>query len=168
MKTKEIKGFEQYLITDTGTVINSKTNKVLKPCNNGNGYLYVSLGSKNHRYIHRLVAEAFIPNPDNLPQIDHIDTDKTNNNESNLRWVTKQQNMNNPITLARIQKTPSGSNSRIAKPVIGYSVKDNSVIKFDSIIEASNYVGCKPSSISNCIAKRIKSAKGYRWEFNNN
>lgn len=167
MKTKEIQGFEKYLITENGTVINSQTNKVLKPCNNGNGYLYVSLGRKNHRYIHRLVAEAFIPNPDNLPQIDHIDTDKTNNNVSNLRWVTRKQNINNPITLARIQNTPSGSSSKLAKQVIGCSVTNNSIIKFGSIAEAATYVGCKSSSISNCIAKRTKSVKGYRWEFNN-
>ncbi len=50
-------------------------------------------------YVHRLVAELFVPNPDNKPEIDHIDTNKLNNNANNLRWVTRKENLNNPITL---------------------------------------------------------------------
>jgi DNA-directed RNA polymerase specialized sigma24 family protein len=52
----------------------------------------VSLGRNNHRYVHRLVAEAFLPNPDGLPQVDHIDGDRKNNRLENLRWVTARQN----------------------------------------------------------------------------
>lgn len=56
------------------------------------GYLRVSLGRNNHRYVHRLVAAAFLPNPDGLLQVDHIDGDRTNNQVGNLRWVTARQN----------------------------------------------------------------------------
>lgn len=56
------------------------------------GYMRVSLGRNNHRYVHRLVAEAFLPNPDGLPQVDHIDGDRKNNRLENLRWVTARQN----------------------------------------------------------------------------
>lgn len=56
------------------------------------GYMRVSLGRNNYRYVHRLVAEAFLPNPDALPQVDHIDGDRKNNRLENLRWVTARQN----------------------------------------------------------------------------
>lgn len=66
--------------------------KLLKSFVHTTGYLRVSLGRNKSRYVHRLVASAFIPNPDNLPQVDHIDGNKQNNNINNLRWVTAQQN----------------------------------------------------------------------------
>ena len=70
--------------------------KILSPFDNGNGYLVVSLIGENKKrknfYIHRLVADAFIPNPDNLPQVDHIDYDRKNNRVTNLRWVTVSEN----------------------------------------------------------------------------
>jgi hypothetical protein len=56
------------------------------------GYMRVSLGRNKHRYVHRLVAQAFLPNPDALPQVDHIDGDRKNNQLGNLRWVTARQN----------------------------------------------------------------------------
>lgn len=56
------------------------------------GYMRVSLGRNNHRYVHRLVAEAFLPNPNAFPQVDHIDGDRKNNRLDNLRWVSVRQN----------------------------------------------------------------------------
>ena len=79
----------------------------LKPTDNKRGNhhrLYVSLGRGNKRYIHRLVAEAFIPNPENKPYIDHIDTDRTNNDVTNLRWVTQEENMRNEQTRENLRK----------------------------------------------------------------
>lgn len=66
----------------------------LNGMNNGKGYLYIQIGKgvENRRYIHRLVAELFIPNPDNLPQVNHKDGDKSNNHVENLEWVTAMEN----------------------------------------------------------------------------
>lgn len=80
------------------TVIKRK--KLISQIDHGNGYLYVSLRNGKHRknyYVHRLVAEAFIPNPDNLPIVDHIDFDKKNNVVSNLQWLTQKQNVERSI-----------------------------------------------------------------------
>lgn len=127
---KPINGYENYSISDTGIVTNEKTGRILKPNNNGNGYFQVRLGYKQPNfYIHRLVAEAFIPNPDNLPQIDHINTDKTDNRVTNLRWCTHKQNMNNLQTLKRITATPSKGSSKLAKKVQGTSTTDGTIVK---------------------------------------
>lgn len=94
---KPIQGYETiYAITAKGGVVNILTGKLLKPVV-VNGYARVSLykngKAKIHR-VHRLVAMAYIPNPDNLPEVDHIDEDKLNNHVSNLRWCTNQTNCN--------------------------------------------------------------------------
>ena len=96
----KIDGYDDYFISDHGQVISTKNNKIkyLSPGNNGRGYLQVYLsknGKQKNKKIHRLIAEHFIDNPNNLPQVDHIDQNKTNNNINNLRWVSHQQNLFN-------------------------------------------------------------------------
>jgi len=92
---------ENYIIYSDGKVYSKISNKFLKPQNNRNGYLRVYIAGKLY-YVHRLVAKKFIPNPDNLPCVDHIDGDKTNNDVSNLRWVTHMtngQSINRPVNV---------------------------------------------------------------------
>jgi len=96
MRKEIIKGFENYLITEYGQVVNIKTNKVLKPSYDGWKYLKVILcnnGVYKTMKIHRLLALHFIPNPENLPQVNHIDGKKDNNSLDNLEWCTAQQNV---------------------------------------------------------------------------
>ena len=92
---KSICGYEGiYWITKFGYVINSN-GKILKPYDNGYGYLVVDLkanGKRKHKKIHRLVAEAFIPNPDNLPEVNHKDENKYNNSVDNLEWCNSSYN----------------------------------------------------------------------------
>ena len=108
----DVKGYEgRYKISNFGRVKSigrfSIQNhwipeKILKQHKSQGGYLETSLyidGKRTHKKIHRMVAEAFIPNPNNLPEVDHIDTDKNNNCVSNLRWVTHQENHMNPNTI---------------------------------------------------------------------
>lgn len=82
---------ENYIITKDGKIINKKRGNILKPQLNGKGYLRVSIGKKL-RFVHRLVAEKYIPNPNNLPQVNHKDGNKLNNSVDNLEWVSNKQN----------------------------------------------------------------------------
>ena len=97
---KEIPNFDDYIINNLGKVKSFKKNseRILKPSIN-NGYYYVNLtnnnGKKVNKYIHRMLAELFIPNPNNLPNVDHIDTKRLNNDLFNLRWCTHSENQFN-------------------------------------------------------------------------
>lgn len=95
---KEIKEFPGYYVSDKGTVYSTKWGKDLKPLapeTKKSGYLEVCLrvgGKQFNKRVHRLVAEAFLPNPDNLPQVNHLDECKTNNSVENLAWCTNAEN----------------------------------------------------------------------------
>lgn len=101
---KNITGFENYSISNFGNVANVKTGRILKPSINENGYNKITLSLNNQKHtkkIHRLVAEAFIENPNNKPCVDHIDNNQLNNHIDNLRWTTiSENNMNASLSKA--------------------------------------------------------------------
>lgn len=99
---KEVYDFEDYLVSNLGRVYSSITKRFLKPIRHGgfNGPVYYRVrltknGKHYNKSISRLVAEAFIPNPDNKPEVDHIDRDTSNNCVGNLRWATRIENRHN-------------------------------------------------------------------------
>lgn len=96
----EIVDYPNYLVYEDGRVFSKKRRKMLKPIETEKGYHIVNLsndGKQKRCRVHRLVAQAYIPNPDNKPQVDHIDRVKTNNCVSNLRWATNGENQQNTI-----------------------------------------------------------------------
>ena len=94
-----------YLIYSSGLVWSKKRNKYLKGYKNHKGYHKVDIGSKKSILVHRLVAEHYIPNPHNLPQVDHINRIRTDNDISNLRWASRLDNANN---LSKMKNNKSG------------------------------------------------------------
>ncbi len=98
MNWKPIENYPNYEISDCGMVLSHNIGNILKPGKNTEGYLLVILcknGEKKTCKIHRLVAQAFIPNPENKKCVDHINRDKTNNHIDNLRWATHSENGQN-------------------------------------------------------------------------
>ena len=87
---------DDYDITECGEIINKHNGHVVKPQVNGKGYLRVSIGKKLE-FVHRLVAEKYVPNSENKPQVNHIDGNKLNNSASNLEWVTNQENRDHAV-----------------------------------------------------------------------
>lgn len=128
------------------------------------GYPAVTL-CKNRKstmlYIHKILAETFIPNPDNKPYIDHINTDKTDYRLENLRWVTAEENSNNQLTLQHLAKDASNKDSiqkRLIsrknnltktgpKTIYQYTENGEFVEKYFSIADAGRTIGCSPSYI---------------------
>lgn len=92
---KTVPDFENYLVSNLGNVLNQKYNRYKKPTKCQNGYWSIGL-SKNGKYkfwlLHRLVAITFLPNPQNKPQVNHINSDKKDNSVQNLEWVTSKEN----------------------------------------------------------------------------
>jgi hypothetical protein len=99
-----------YYITEDGKVWSSIRSKYLKPQLRGS-YLQVDLGKGNPKAIHRLVAETYLPNPNNLPMVDHNDANKFNNNVCNLEWVTHSENMDRAKLKGRMAKGELNGNS---------------------------------------------------------
>lgn len=157
MNTKEIKGFPNYRVDTFGNVYNSK-GLVLKPSASRKGYLRVSLCNeavKHKRFlVHRLVAEAFIPNPNNLPQVNHKDEDKTNNNVDNLEWCSCLEN----LTYSDVIGKAGIANQQRVKCITTGEL-------FTSIKDACQKYDLSPSNIVACCNGRRKTTGGMKWEY---
>jgi len=145
----EVNNYNNYLIFKNGSVLSkgSKYNKprFLKLMINHDGYKFVNLrdgkGGGKICFIHRLLAQAYIPNPDNKPFIDHIDRCRTNNSLYNLRWATRTENNNN-MTERKINCNNKTGHKRISKTSTGYryvSKKQDHRKRFKTLEEAIKY-----------------------------
>lgn len=150
---KQIENFPKYYITSFGRVWSENKHQWLKPTINQQGNYqreYVSLGRGNKKYIHRLVAQAFVPNPNNYDEVDHIDTNGLNNHANNLRWVTHQQNMDNEITKETVKRN-TGYYCEIEEIVTGKL--------FIGYEEVANYFNVSKQTILNHTKNKVKNPK---------
>ena len=170
IQKKRIKDFENYYIYSDGRVQNSNTNRFLKYTPDRSGYLKVRLYKDKHQHIfmvHRLVALAFLPNPNNYPQVNHKDENKHNNDVSNLEWCTIKYNANYGMRNERIREKLKQNailpDNRIK--VNMYTLDGIFVRQFDSLKEAKIFLN-KPiteAHISQCCNGTRKTAYGYKW-----
>ena len=131
----QIKGYNNYLISDLGRVFSFYTKKVLKPRKDKDGYFLVDLcknGIRKHHKIHRLVALAFIPNPENKRTINHIDGVKTNNFVDNLEWATNKENTQHALNNGLL-KPNKGSKHGQAK------LSEKEVLEIRSLHKTGDY-----------------------------
>lgn len=157
---KKIEGFH-YSVSDHGRVKNDKTGKILKPAVNNKGYLWVRLcfkGGVKDFLVHRLVATAYIPNPNSLPFINHRDCNPLNNCIDNLEWCTPKYNVNySDCIKKRVEK--------LAKPVSQYTIEGVFIAIYPSAKEAARQTGISQGSISGCCLGNRKTAGGYIWQY---
>lgn len=171
---KDVKGFDGYEISNLGNI---KRNGRLLKLSAWNQYKTIRLRTESNEktvYIHRLVAMAFIPNPENKPMINHIDGNKLNNTVSNLEWCTRQENEIHAWKHGlkeRIRETAK-ENLKIArmhvhtkKPVTQMTL-DGKVIKlWDSASDVMKEIGIDASGITKCCKGKLKKTGGYKWQY---
>lgn len=155
MEWKKISEKPNYSVSEKGDIRNDKTGRVLKPHKGTAGYYQIMLGRKTSPlYVHRLVATAFLPNPENLPQVDHINGNKLDNSVSNLQWVSVSQNCWSFGYAERIEHRK--------KKVIATNGAET--IIFNSRNEAAEHFQCHKSLIA--YGKVFKKGLKKGWVFN--
>ena len=158
---KIIPGFSKYEIDKKGNIFDTNTKYNVKSHINVNGYCRISLtpdgkksNDRQNKYVHRLVAEAFIPNPKNLPYVNHINANKQDNRVENLEWCTSSENM---IHDSKVRKTGTR--------VYAFDAKTGKFYKsFDSIKAAGREIGVDSTTITKVISGDRKLAGGYFWK----
>ena len=171
-----------YKVSNWGRILSlnyKRTGKprLMTPFEVGAGYLQVGLrknGETNLCYVHRLIAETFLPNPDNLPEVNHKNEDKTNNfvflnedgsvdkEKSNLEWKSPKGNCNHGTRNERIfEKTTNG---KCSKKVLQFSKSGEFIREWPSVMECSRN-GYDFRNVSACCLGKRKTAYGFRWEY---
>lgn len=167
-----INDFPNYSVSSFGNVMNIKTNKMMRLCNKA-GYYNISLTNENNyktRKVHRLVADAFIENPEQKPEVNHKDKNKLNNNIVNLEWMTRQEN-----NIHRCQGLKITCNKN--KPILRLNKDGNEILeKYNSIELAGTWafnngytktIHNGRNSIGNCLNGLSKITYNFKWEYEN-
>lgn len=191
---RDVVGLEgMYQVSNYGNVrsvdrfVNNKSNTktkikgvVMKLQENHKGYMAIVLHKNNvpiSKLVHRLVAEAFLENTNNLPQVNHIDTDKKNNRVDNLEWVSNYDNMQHAVkngcykhaftekTKLAVQKNLNYARKARIRSVRQYDNEGNLVNEFESIADAERKTGVNNSKITMCCKHRRNHAGGYVWKY---
>ena len=147
--------------------------KMCKLYNNGYGYFTLNIDGK-FVMVSRLVAEAFIPNPNNKPEVDHVDTNRQNNCVWNLRWATKKENRNNPLSLKHYSENSAHNKYWLGKlgaehpnsiQIVQLTLNRQFIKKWACSYEVERELGINHSGIIACCRGRQKTAGGFRWMY---
>ena len=155
---RAVEGYPGYEVSNLGRV---RKNGKLTPLHRaGKGYLRTTLqkdGKQKQDYIHRIVAKAFIPNPENKPTVNHIDGDKDNNRVSNLEWATYLEN--------NLHAIKNHLHRHYTRRVKQYDLQGNLIAEYKTILEASRVTGVNTAGIGDTCRGTYKKSGGYIWRY---
>jgi hypothetical protein len=160
---KPVHGFEGlYEVSAQGHIRNAKNLKIIKPRKDTDGYLILGLArgaplKRQDVKVHRVVAQAFLPNPENRPQVNHLNGVRDDPRAANLEWATVSEN--HLHAYRELGREPPAQ-----RPVIG--TKDGVELRFDSVSKAAR-AGFNRSSIQYCLRGEWKQHRGYEWRYGN-
>ena len=186
-KWKPMPGYEEnYLISNYGNVWSIRNSRLLKPKETKAGYLRVSPSVNGYRrecFIHRLVALAFIPNPDNKPTVNHLNENKKDNRVENLEWATNaEQNIygtriervvahtdweNRGIDYAAVAAKHDyyNMNRKQMKPVLQFDEHGIFIARYDGLSAAARQVGVSAGHLCSCLKGERRTCGGYKWKY---
>lgn len=160
LEWRVVKEYDRYEVNQLGEIRHRQRKKVLTPRYNKGGYGYVNFNINGHRTnfaIHRIVANAFIPNPEHKLEVNHIDGNTKNNRADNLEWATSSENK------IHAYKKEENHNVR-GKRIIQYDLQGNYLATYSTIMAAAKAVGVTKGAISHCCCGVSKSSGGYIWK----
>lgn len=168
---KDIKNFDGYQVSDWGRVRSFINNRygpsgewhILKPVLNPGGYPTVCLGRGNRKLVSRLVAEAFIANPNKFPLVRHMDDNPLNNHVANLRWGTQKDNMQDCVKHGRLVGDTRAAIESRKRKIIAISKKGGTRIEFNSLADAARELNVWPQHICSVLQGKISQTGG--WKF---